>query len=122
MDLQKYQRGKIYKIVCNKTNKCYIGSTCETRLCNRINKHRDSFKRYLKGTYSYVSSFEIFENDDYDIVLIEEYPCNSKDQLHSRERFWIENSENCVNRSKAICDKKHQANLAMQSETNKETV
>eukprot|EP01035_Chromulina_nebulosa_P035703 gene35703-48000_t len=24
--------------------------------------------------------------DDYDIVLLEKYPCNSKDELHARER------------------------------------
>lgn len=111
MNNEKYSRGKIYKIVCNKTGKCYIGSTCEQRLCCRINKHRECFKRYNKGTYHFVSSFEIFENDDYDIVLVENYACNSKDELHSRERFWIENTQNCVNRSKGISDKKYRAVL-----------
>lgn len=113
MENEKYQRGKIYKIVCNKTGKAYVGSTCENRLCSRINKHRDCYKRYLKGTYHYVSSFDVFENDDYDIVLIESYPCNSKDELHSRERHWIETTDKCVNRSRAISDRKHQAALAL---------
>ena len=26
--------------------------------------------------------------DDYDIVLIEKYPCDSKDELHGRERCY----------------------------------
>lgn len=27
---------------------------------------------------------------DYDIILLEDYPCNSKNELHSRERYYIE--------------------------------
>ena len=38
-----------------------------------------------------------YEKGNYDIVLIEEYPCQNKDQLHSRERFYIE-SIKCVNK------------------------
>ena len=37
--------------------------------------------------------------DDYDIVLIESYPCNSKDQLHARERYFTNQME-CVNKMK----------------------
>lgn len=109
--VNKYQRGKIYKLICNTTNKCYIGSTCEDRLCKRIQKHKDSYRRYQKGTYNYTSSYEIFANNNYDILLVENYPCNSKDELHSRERYWIENTENCVNRGNPICDKKNKAIL-----------
>jgi hypothetical protein len=35
-----------------------------------------------------MSSFEIIEEGDYTIILIELYPCDSKDELFSRERFW----------------------------------
>jgi hypothetical protein len=31
------------------------------------------------------------------IILLETYPCNSKSELESRERWWIENNSN-VNR------------------------
>jgi transcription-repair coupling factor (superfamily II helicase) len=44
-----------------------------------------------------VSSFKIIENNNYDIILVEEFPCQNKDQLHARERFFIENTE-CVNK------------------------
>lgn len=27
MEINKYENGKIYRIVCNKTGLCYIGST-----------------------------------------------------------------------------------------------
>ena len=36
------------------------------------------------------------ENDDYDIILIEDLPCNSKDQLFARERYYTNEIE-CVN-------------------------
>ena len=35
--------------------------------------------------------------EDHDIILIEDYPCDTKHALHSRERHWIEQL-NCVNR------------------------
>ena len=92
-----YQDSKIYRIVCNITNKTYIGSTT-TSLCQRLAKHRHSFAFWKRGDKnSFTSSFEILENEDFDIVLIEEYPCETKEQLHFRERYFIENSE-CVNR------------------------
>ena len=95
-----YQLGKIYKIECNVTGKVYIGSTCEPTLARRLTKHISSYKRYLNGTYSYVSSFEVLVSGNYDIVLIESYPCNSKDELHARERYYT-NNINCVNKVKA---------------------
>ena len=59
-----YQQGKIYKIECNVTRKVYIGSTCEPTLARRLTKHVTDYKRYLKGTSRYISSFKILENDD----------------------------------------------------------
>ena len=94
-----YQLGKIYKIECNVTEKVYIGSTCEPTLARRLTKHLTNYKRYLNGTYSYVSSFDVLQNRNYDIVLIESYPCNSKDELHSRERYHTNNID-CVNKIK----------------------
>jgi len=94
-----YQLGKIYKIECNVTEKVYIGSTCEPTLARRLTKHLTNYKRYLNGTYSYVSSFDVLQNRNYDIVLIESYPCNSKDELHARERYHTNNID-CVNKIK----------------------
>ena len=46
-----------------------------------------------------ISSFDVLQNRNYDIVLIESYPCNSKDELHARERYQTNNIE-CVNKIK----------------------
>lgn len=81
----KYKNGKIYKIVDNTNDNVYIGSTIET-LKERLRKHHRLN----------CSSREILKNGDYDIILIEDYPCNSKQELELRERYYIENNE-CVN-------------------------
>jgi hypothetical protein len=94
-----YQQGKIYKIECNVTGKVYIGSTCEPILARRLAGHITSYKRYLNGKSHYVSSFDVLQNGNYDIVLIESYPCNSKDELHARERNHTNNID-CINKIK----------------------
>jgi len=92
-----YQLGKIYKIVDNTNGNIYIGSTCEQYLSNRLGGHTKSYRAYLNGTHGKNTSFEIIKNGDYEIVLIESYPCDDKMQLHARERHYIETLE-CVNR------------------------
>ena len=93
-----YSNGKIYKIVDNTTGNIYIGSTCEKYLSKRLVGHRTSYKCYLEGKTNYMTSFEILKNNNYEIILIESHPCGSSDELHARERFYIENN-NCVNKS-----------------------
>ena len=94
-----YQQAKIYKIECNISKKIYIGSTCKKTLAERMSQHRASYKSYLKGNYHYVSSFDIIKDGDYDIILIESFPCDSKDELYAKERYWT-NELDCVNRYK----------------------
>jgi len=93
-----YGNGKIYKIVCNKTGLQYFGSTTKKHICQRITAHKDDLKSWKKGTRkSKCTSSKILENDDYYYELVENYPCESKDQLTSRECFWIRNND-CVNK------------------------
>jgi hypothetical protein len=98
--MKDYSRSKIYKIVCNVSGLVYVGSTCEPTLARRLAKHVGNYKVWLKNNnYSYTTSYKILEGNDYDIVLIEEVQCETKDQLHARERYHIENLV-CVNRYK----------------------
>jgi len=92
-----YQDGKIYKIVDNTNDNVYIGSTC-TLLCKRLAQHKENYRQYLKGQFANLSSFQIITNDNYDIVLVEKYPCKDKEELHKRERHYIETTPNCVNK------------------------
>ena len=94
-----YQQGKIYKIECNVTGKVYIGSTCEPILARWLAGHVGNYRCYLNGKSHYVTSFDVLQSGNYDIVLIESYPCNSKDELHVRERYHTNNID-CVNKIK----------------------
>jgi transcriptional regulator of heat shock response len=92
-----YQNGKIYKLVSDKTDKIYIGSTCNT-LSRRHSGHKSDYKCFIKKiNKNYVSSFELMKLGQTDIILIEDFPCERKEQLHARERHFIE-SLNCVNK------------------------
>ena len=91
-----YSKGKIYKLVCNISGLVYIGSTCQ-KLSKRKGQHKDKYIMYKNGKYHNLTSFKIIENGNYDIVLIELFPCQSKEELHSRERYHIE-SIVCVNK------------------------
>jgi len=88
--------GIIYKIVCNITGLVYIGSTCKEYLSQRLQHHKTAYKSYLKTQKHYTSSFKILENDNYDIVLLELFPCDTKEELHARERHYMETIE-CLN-------------------------
>jgi len=129
MSDNKYQRGKIYRIVCNTTGLQYYGSTIENKLCTRLAHHKAEYKRNVnKKTNHYVSSFKILENNNYEMILVENFVCNSKDELHQRERFYIENNE-CVNKQipirtkeehKEYFDKWCEENKDLTKETKKE--
>jgi len=81
-----YGNGKIYKITGS--NLTYYGSTTQP-----LNKR----KACHKSLYFNYSSKIIIEKGDWEIVLVEDFKCENKEQLFSRERWWIENNE-CVNK------------------------
>ena len=62
-------------------------------------KLRSDYKSYLNNPKNnFCTSFKALEGGNYKIVLVENYPCNSKEELLKRERYFIENNE-CVNRN-----------------------
>jgi hypothetical protein len=123
-----YQNGKIYYIVCDTTGLKYYGSTTKKYLSARLGAHIYDYNRYLKGLQNYITSYKVLENKNYKIVLVENYSCNSKDELLQRERYYIENND-CVNKcvpirlegEKAIIDKEYRiANATKIKEYKKE--
>ena len=92
-----YELGKIYKIVCDTTGLIYVGSTCET-LSRRLAAHDRCYRSYLTRGIGYTSSFQLLENNNYHIILLELYPCTCTDELRARERFYIETID-CVNKN-----------------------
>lgn len=84
----------IYKIVDNTTGKCYIGSTTKT-LTKRLKRHEIDMMRWMMGKRNYITSFEILNNNDYQIELLEELEdYESRKQIEGRH---IRENE-CVNK------------------------
>jgi len=90
-----YQNGKIYKITAG--NLTYIGSTCEPTLARRLANHVVNCRCWKNGTRNFTTSFPLIETGQYEITLIELFPCGSRDELNARERFHIESTV-CVNK------------------------
>ena len=85
----KYCNGKIYKIVDNVSDLIYVGSTCKT-LEQRLKGHKFIYKSFLSGKKTPIlTSFKILENNNYRIELIENFPCESKQDLEKREGYFI---------------------------------
>jgi hypothetical protein len=81
--MNKYNNGKIYKLVCSDTNNIYIGSTIQP-LNLRFNSHicrKDYASNFLSNPK---------------IELLFNYPCESLLELRKKEREVIDNTE-CVN-------------------------
>jgi hypothetical protein len=92
-----YSKAKIYKIIDNTNGNIYIGSTTQA-LSKRLAKHRDNYKSYKNETSDYMTSFEIIKNNNYLIVLLEECPCENREQLHKIERKHIDENP-CINKN-----------------------
>ena len=87
-----YNNGKIYTIRSYKTEKFYIGSTCQ-ELCRRFSKHKTAYLHNIK-----ITSRLLFEHGDSYIELLENYPCNNRDELNKREGELIRQyKNNCIN-------------------------
>ena len=95
-----YQNGKIYKITADideEDGNIYIGSTTQT-LCKRMAKHRGDFKLYEKGREKKCYSFDLIKKYGLDrvrIILIENFPCNSREELVKREAYYIRSLPCC---------------------------
>lgn len=95
--MPNYQDAKIYKITSPSTDKVYVGSTTLT-LSLRFCGHKCDYVRWKSGFHNYISSYEIVKYDDCQIELIENFPCSGKKELSVRERYYIDNTENCTNK------------------------
>ena len=97
--MNKYSRGKIYKITNNFNSDIYYGSTIHT-LNKRLGEHERKFTLFIRNKYHWQQSFKILMNNDYTIEKIEDYPCNSLRELQQREDYYIVNYD-CINYRRA---------------------
>lgn len=93
--MPNYQNAKIYKLISDHTDKIYIGSTCKRYLSNRLANHKSDYrcKPFV------CKSAELLKLGDVKIILLENYPCNDKNELNAREQYYIDqNKDICVNK------------------------
>jgi hypothetical protein len=89
--MTSYENGKIYIIKSRTSKLVYIGSTCQT-LGKRFTQHKSDYKRGLT-----ISSSRLIELGDAYIELLEEFPCDDKEDLTGAESQWMTIYPTCVN-------------------------
>ena len=94
-----YSLSKIYRIKSPSCDAVYVGATTQKYLSTRMKSHRASYKNWFNGKDNWCYSYLLLGFGDATIELIEEYPCNSKDQLAKREALIMNQTPNCVNRN-----------------------
>jgi hypothetical protein len=103
--MTNYQNGKVYMIEAlnGEEGDIYVGSTAKQYLSQRMTFHRLSYKYWKEGKADYVTAYDLFDKygiENCSIILLETCPCNTRDELRSREGFHIRNLE-CVNKKMA---------------------
>lgn len=120
-DINIYQKGKIYKLLCEDGH-YYIGSTTQS-LYNRFNHHKFSAKTGTSKAYKY---FNNIGWDKVKIELLEDYPCNIKSELNEKEEYYISKSktdELCLNINSAqLTEEKRKENMKKYYEEHKEEI
>ena len=110
-----YSNSKIYKIVNTVDEEVYIGSTTQFYLSQRMTTHRDRANNlHPERLYKHMSKIGV---EHFYIDLLEEYPCQTKDQLlkknenaylnlvHSTKKYLYEQTRNTEMTPENITDK-----------------
>tara|TARA_R110002096_G_scaffold363563_1_gene556707 strand:+ start:172 stop:600 length:429 start_codon:yes stop_codon:yes gene_type:complete len=91
---------KIYKIVDNSNDNVYIGQTCRD-IRNRITEHKYDFN---KRSNKNISSQQILSNGDWSYEIVQS--CLTKQVADDLEKYYIQNTPNCINKQKLNFNKK----------------
>ena len=122
-----YNNGKIYALRNSINDEIYVGSTTQ-RLSKRLYKHKSDMKTRKSKLYDFMNSIGA---EHFYIELVENYPCNSKEELERREgqiirqiatlnqkvagrtnqEFQIENPEHNKAKYQKYWDKNHEKEL-----------
>jgi hypothetical protein len=97
-----YQNGKIYKVepICeHEEGDVYYGSSTQL-LCKRMDLHRKGYKRWKIDKQKKIMVYDLFDKygvENCKIYLVENFPCDSKEQLNKKEGEYIK-TKKCVNK------------------------
>lgn len=79
--------GRVYKIIVQEGNECYVGSTFNT-LRDRFGKHKGLYKKSANKC-SVSKLFDKYGVDKCKIILIKEYEVEDRKHLEAYETLWI---------------------------------
>jgi hypothetical protein len=83
-----YSKSKIYKLTSESCDEVYYGSTTR-ELHERLSQHKYEYN--LTPNHKVMLQYENCK-----IILVENFPCSSREELSEREEFYIRNNP-CVN-------------------------
>ncbi len=95
-----YSLGKIYAIRSPHTDLVYIGSTTQKYLSSRFVQHTNYKLHDTRKTLAH--SYVVIDFGDAYIELLEDCPCDNKQQLLKREGELIRSTPNSVNHHKLV--------------------
>ena len=94
----EYNNTKIFKIVSENTPDIYYGETV-----NPLSKRRallnSDYKLYKQGKKKYIPPFDLFDKGSIKFILVESYPCKSRDEALARLHHYVTSNE-CINNRK----------------------
>lgn len=79
-----YSKGKIYIIRNTQNDLTYIGSTCRT-LAKRMTEHKMDIRSEKCQNYKLYKAMNELGKDAFYIELLEDYPCQKRDELLKKE-------------------------------------
>ena len=83
-----YGNSKIYQVLNNFDDDVYVGSTCQP-LCKRLAFHRVHMNVESKSKRKLYTKMTELGIEQFYIELIEQYPCENKEELRKREGHFI---------------------------------
>lgn len=88
-----YSKTVMYKLVCKDLTVkwTYVGHTTDftkRKQCHKSSCNKETGKAYNRKVYTTIRTNGGWDN--WSMVLIENYPCENKQQAEQRERFWYE--------------------------------
>ena len=97
--MPNYQNGRVYKIIDYTNNDIYIGSTTQTTI-KRLQGHIHGYKAWKRKPEKkgHIRSYDIIKNGDYDIEILEFFPCSNNSELKQREKHYILTLK-CINKA-----------------------
>jgi hypothetical protein len=107
-----YSNSKIYRIVPTNTEDeiCYIGNTTKKYLSQRMVAHKTNYNKWKETGVSCNDDilnniFDKYGFDNCKILLIENFPCDSKDELENKTNDYIK-TLNILDNHLSLCKNK----------------